>query len=119
MQNKNYNQMPGKPMEWLRELSLRLRLVYRLMRDHRINPLLKLIPVASILYLISPIDLIPLVPLDDAGVIGLGFYMFLEFCPPEIVRQHLLQLQAGMPASTGTYANPEVVDAEYVEVKDN
>ncbi len=118
MQNGSYGQIPGKPLEWLKEVTLRLKLVYRLMRDHRVNPFLKLIPVASLVYLISPIDFIPLVPLDDAGVIGLGFYLFLELCPPEVVRQHMLQLKAGAPAS-GSYSNPEVIDAEYFEVKDD
>lgn len=118
MQNGTFGQNSGTPLGWVRELTLRAKLVYRLMRDHRVNPLLKLIPIASLVYLISPIDLIPLVPLDDAGVIGLGFYMFLELCPPEVVRQHMLQLKAGTPTG-GTYSNPEVIDAEYFEVKDN
>ncbi|MGH2583144.1 MAG: hypothetical protein ACRDFQ_09660, partial [Anaerolineales bacterium] len=45
-----------------------VRLVLRLMADARISPLIKLIPVGSFLYLISPFDFaIPVV--DDAAIL--------------------------------------------------
>lgn len=74
------------------ELSQRVRLVIRLMRDERISPLLKLMPVASLVYLFVP-DLAP-GPIDDAAVIWLGGYLFVELCPPEVVEEHIRELNA-------------------------
>ena len=63
-----------------------IRLVLRLMADPRVNFLLKLLPVGSLLYLIVP-DLVPFI-IDDALVLGLGTYMFIELCPDDIVEEH-------------------------------
>ena len=45
-----------------------IRLVLRLMADRRVNPLLKLLPIGTLLYFFIP-DLI-IGPIDDALVIG-------------------------------------------------
>ena len=63
-----------------------IRLVIRLMMDGRVNPLLKLLPVATLIYFFIP-DLI-LGPIDDALVLGVGTYLFIELCPPYIVEEH-------------------------------
>lgn len=68
------------------ELALRMKLILRLMADRRVNPLLKLLPVGSVLYMLIP-DLLP-GPVDDAVVISMGFYLFPELCPPDIVDEH-------------------------------
>ncbi len=68
-------------------LSLRLKLIARLMVDRRVNPLVKLLPIGSLIYLLAP-DLAP-GPLDDAAVIWLGTYLFVELCPAEVVREHM------------------------------
>jgi hypothetical protein len=72
---------------FFQDLTLRLRLVLRLMADRRVSPLLKLLPIASLVYLIVP-DLAP-GPIDDALVVWLGATVFVELCPPEIVREHM------------------------------
>ena len=63
-----------------------IRLVLRLMADRRVNPLLKLLPIGTVLYFFIP-DLI-LGPIDDALVLGIGTYLFIELCPPHIVEEH-------------------------------
>ena len=63
-----------------------IRLVMRLMADRRVNPLLKLLPIGTLLYFFIP-DLI-IGPIDDALIIGVGTYLFIELCPPEIVEEH-------------------------------
>lgn len=78
------------------ELSQRVRLVIRLMRDERVSPLLKLMPVASLVYLFVP-DLAP-GPIDDAAVIWLGGYLFVELCPPDVVEEHIRALNAVIDA---------------------
>ena len=82
----------------LHELGLRAKLIVRLMRDPRVNPLLKLLPIGTLVYLIMP-DL-AIGPIDDAVVIWLGSVLFVELCPPEIVKEH-------------TDALHSVVDAEW------
>ena len=74
------------------ELGMRVKLILRLMADRRVNPLLKLLPVGSVLYLLMP-DLAP-GPIDDAAVIWLGAYLFVELCPPDVVEQHLFELNS-------------------------
>jgi uncharacterized membrane protein YkvA (DUF1232 family) len=67
----------------LRDLVLRIKLILRLMGDKRINPLLKLLPLGSLVYLVWPVDLVPGVALpvvgalDDAAVLWLGAYLFV------------------------------------------
>jgi uncharacterized membrane protein YkvA (DUF1232 family) len=97
----------------LQEFIKQAKLVGRLIGDRRVNPLLKLIPIASIVYLISPVDLIPggIVPvvgaLDDAAVVWIGTTLFLELCPPEVVQEHRDALNGYASSDSG-----EIIDAE-------
>jgi len=105
---------------FFQDLILRARLILRLMGDRRVNFLLKLIPVAAIAYVVSPIDLIPnaLVPvvgmLDDAAVFWLGITLFENLCPEDIVREHRNALQKVVP---GTWRDvpPEGQGTDVVE----
>jgi uncharacterized membrane protein YkvA (DUF1232 family) len=81
----------------LREVVQQIKLVYHLMLDARVHPLAKLIPIAAVLYVISPVDLIPdvlpvLGQMDDAAIIMLGVRAFFEVAPPEVVREYLKRL---------------------------
>jgi len=77
---------------------LRIKLIIKLLGDKRVNPWLKLLPIAGVLYLISPIDLIPDIvfpvigELDDIAILWLTNHFFIEFCPPEVVREHVRKL---------------------------
>ena len=76
------------------DLLRQVKLVYKLMGDKRISFFLKLLPIASIVYLVSPVDLAPglalpvIGALDDAAVLWLGTTLFLTLCPEEIVQEH-------------------------------
>ncbi len=104
----------------IRDLVMRIKLIVRLLRDRRVSRWLKIIPFAGIVYLISPIQLIPdfLLPvigeLDDAAVLWLTNYLFIEFCPPDIVQEHVRAITAARTKAQGD----DVVDAESVEIKD-
>ena len=63
-----------------------IRLVLRLMADRRVNPFLKVLPIGTVIYFFIP-DLI-LGPIDDALIVGIGTYLFIELCPPHIVEEH-------------------------------
>ena len=99
------------------DLTQRIKLILRLIRDPRVHPLLKLVPIGSLVYLIFP-DLAP-GPFDDAAVIWLGAYLFVELCPPEVVQEHMAALNQVVPGEwrDPTQGEDEVVDAEYWEEK--
>jgi uncharacterized membrane protein YkvA (DUF1232 family) len=102
----------------LRNLIMRLRLILRLLGDRRVSPWLKLVPVLGLLYLVSPLDLIPDIALpvigelDDAAVLWLTNYLFVELCPPAIVQEHV----AALTGDHSPAAADDVVEAESVEV---
>jgi uncharacterized membrane protein YkvA (DUF1232 family) len=68
---------------------------------------------------LSPLDIIPDIALpvigelDDAAILWLTNYLFIEMCPPEIVREHVKALSANTSAND----DDEVVEAESVEIK--
>lgn len=102
----------------LRDFVQRLKLIGKLMGDGRISFFLKLIPVAALAYLISPIDLAPGVALpvigvlDDAAVLWIGSTLFVELCPPPVVKEHMAQLQSNVENTD------DVIDAESTDVND-
>jgi uncharacterized membrane protein YkvA (DUF1232 family) len=106
----------------IHELVTRLKLILRLMGDGRVNIFLKALPLASLAYLFFPADLVPGIvfpvvgALDDAAILGLGAYLFVELCPPAVVQEHMNQLAAeSKPAARST----EIVDADVTDVSDD
>ena len=103
----------------MRDLVLRFKLIVRLMGDSRVNAFVKLLPLASLAYLIWPIDLISVVPgvsaLDDLALVSLGAYMFIELCPSDVVEEHMQQLTSNMDIVS---SSDEIVDAEAVDMDD-
>jgi uncharacterized membrane protein YkvA (DUF1232 family) len=89
------------------------------MGDSRVSPFLKLLPIASLVYLISPVDLVsgiafPIIgAVDDVAIVSLGAYLFIELCPADVVQEHMRQLTSNMDVVNG---NDEIVDAETVEM---
>src|SRR5258707_2737194 len=111
----------------LQDTLLRIKLIFRLMGDRRVNPWLKLVPIAGVLYLISPLDLIPDIALpvigqlDDVAILWLTNHFFIEFCPPEVVREHVKQLVSNIEIideDRNKAADNEVVDGEAIDVTD-
>lgn len=105
----------------IRDFVMRVKLILRLMGDKRVNPWLKVIPVAGLAYLVSPIDIIPdiVLPvigeLDDAAVLWLTNYLFVELCPPEVVAEHVKALTA----SSVRREEDDIIEGETVEIKDH
>lgn len=104
---------------FFQDLVLRLKLIWRLMADRRVNFLLKILPVASLVYLIWPIDAIslPIIGvLDDAAVLWLGSTLFVSLCPEEVVREHLNALQKVIPGAWRDASEAgEIVEAQVHE----
>lgn len=96
-------------------LALRVKLVIRLLSDPRVSPLLKILPIGALFYLIIP-DIAP-GPVDDAAIVWLGTYLFVELCPPDIVQEHL---EALSQVVQGEWQDPlgdedEIIEAEFWE----
>ena len=80
------NNRPKLTSSFFSTIADEIRLVLRLMADRRVNPLLKLLPIATVIYFFIP-DLF-IGPIDDALIVGVGTYLFIELCPPHIVEEH-------------------------------
>ena len=78
---------------FLRMLVSRARLAVRLMREPRVPLFPKALPVAAVLYVISPLDVIPdVLPLlgqiDDLAIILIALEVFARLCPVPAVAFH-------------------------------
>lgn len=105
----------------LSQLLRTLQLVWRLLFDPRVPVLPKLIIPAVLLYVLSPIDLLPdlilgLGQIDDVAIVFFGIQLFLELCPPDIVAEHR-RIIAGTTNQTDT-PSEEVVEGTYRVVSD-
>src|SRR5690242_16766496 len=92
-----------------KDMLLRTKLILRLIGDRRVSPWLKIVPIAGVLYLLSPLDVIPdialpvLGQLDDVAILWLAQHFFIEFCPPDVVREHVQAL---------THSNNDIIEQE-------
>jgi hypothetical protein len=102
----------------IEKLVVQMKLILRLLRDRRVSPLLKIIPLFTVLYFIIP-DPIPLpFELDDWGVLIVGMYLFVQLCPPEIVAENLEAIRKGtIPGNwKDTSESSDVVDVGFKEL---
>jgi len=108
--------VPGQP-GMLQGFVQRLKLITRLMGDRRVGFFLKLLPLASLAYLIWPVDAISVIPglsaLDDAAILWIGSTLFVELCPPNVVKEHQADLESNLEDDGG-----DVVDADVTDVND-
>jgi len=100
---------------FLARLGKRLQLAPRLMLDGRVPLLLKLAPLAAVIYFILPDPFFG--PLDDLLVTVLAFILFVELCPPDVVAE---QARRAAEELSGVQRDPRtgapVVDGQYRDV---
>ncbi|MFZ5882976.1 MAG: YkvA family protein [Chloroflexota bacterium] len=112
MANRKDRQLTVPQGGMMRDFVLRLKLIGRLMGDKRVNFFLKLLPLASVAYLFWPVDVVPAIALpiigvlDDAAILWIGSTLFVELCPPEVVREHMQNLRSNLDEAN------DVIDAE-------
>lgn len=114
---------------FFQDLILRIKLILRLIGDQRVNFLLKLLPIAAAIYVISPLDLLPgaVLPfigaLDDAAVIWLGTTLFMSLCPEDVVQEHTDALEKVVTSTWRDAQNQdeagEIIDVKASEEKEN
>jgi len=76
-----------------------LRLTYRLFLDSRVPFYTKVVPLLTVFYVFSPLDVIPdfliaIGQLDDFLIVSLGMQFFERLVPEEIVEEHRQRLLA-------------------------
>ncbi len=114
--NERMQKLTSLTPGFLKGLTRQVRLIWRLMADRRVNPLIKLLPLGALVYLLVPTDLMPLLPFDDAAVLWLGGSLFVELCPQAIVQQHLQAIDSESQPAQNAGPAAEVIDAEFHEV---
>jgi len=101
-----------------------LRLAWRLLRDPRVSPWLKvLVPALAVGYLLLPVDVAPdffplLGQLDDLAVLALVARLLIELSPAAVVSEH----ERDVRRSAGSAEAPppsDVVDASYRVIDDD
>ena len=117
-----HNQSPDvrRVAGFLGEIFGQLRLVWRLLNDPEVPLWVKLVPpLAILLYIFSPVDIVPdpilgLGQLDDLAVILLGLKLFVEMSPRGVVQRHRDELEGSKPP----VPEKDVVDASYRVIDD-
>jgi len=113
MSNEKPRKITQRDSGLFHELSRQMKLILRLMGDRRVNPFLKVIPIASLVYFIFP-DL-AIGPIDDALIIWLSTVLFVELCPQDVVEEHRKALE-GVIQAEWRDANPspdEIIEGEF------
>ncbi len=103
----------------LGEILRQIKLVWQLMIDPQVSLWVKLIPPIAILYLLSPIDLVPdpilgLGQLDDLAVLLIAVKLFIEMSSSHAGRR----VSGKTTSDTPPYPENEVVDASYRVIDD-
>jgi uncharacterized membrane protein YkvA (DUF1232 family) len=92
---------PGAAIPFLFSLPKHIRLISRLMADNRVLLLPKVLFIASLVYLISPIDLVPdfVFPIlgwaDDLVIVFSAARYLLRAAPEEVLHEHVEAIQRG------------------------
>ena len=93
----------GRFLQVLLHLPNFARLYWRLFRDWRVPILPKALLVLALVYVVSPLDVIPdFIPvigeMDDIVVVLSGLWLFIRLCPPEVVRETVHDIAARVKA---------------------
>ena len=105
---------------WIKEIGKSGQLWWRLFTSRFVPTWIKVIPVLSLIYWLSPFDFavipfIGLTPLDDIAVIYFGWKLFVELCPTELVNQIQDELNYGSSADD----QGKVIDTSYQILDDD
>ena len=111
----------GRPA-LLRSLLSRVRLAARLLREPLTPLAVKALAALPILYVISPVDLLPdLIPvlgqLDDIGVVLMAIEGFLGLVPAHLVDYHRRAIDEGRPYSPHHIGAPAPADGAVIDAE--
>jgi len=91
---------PTTIVGFLRYLPHFFKVFHRLMKDSRVSILAKAVPFIGLFLLLTPpaleLDLVPFIGELDWMLVGyVSLRLFVWLCPPEVVREHVLQVGRG------------------------
>jgi len=94
-----------------------LRVAWRLMWDSRVPFSAKLVPILTVLYILSPIDLVPdvvvgLGQLDDLAIFLLGTQLFIAMSPKDIVERIRAEIEGRPPGGGWTVTGSQPPDSD-------
>ena len=97
------------PGFWL-SLINSFRLAWKLLLDNQVPIVAKLVPFFVLLYILSPIDIIPdvivgLGQLDDLAILLLGVQLFIAISPKDIVQRYRDEINGVPPGGGWTVTN--------------
>jgi len=90
----------SRVLEVLVHLPNLIRLYWRLLWDPRVSRWPKALLVGALVYVALPFDLIPdAIPfvgeIDDVVILLVAARWFMQWCPPELVREHAQAIEPG------------------------
>ena len=94
----------------------RFHLAWLLFWDKRVRILAKLFPILAIVYVLSPVDLVPelllglLGALDDVAILVLGINMLIWLSPPHVIEEYLRELGS---VKANIIVDGDVIDAPH------
>jgi len=92
---------PGLLLRLLLNLPKFIRLFIRLFKDPRVPWYLKAVVIGALIYVLSPIDLVPgfLAPIlgqiDDVIILITAVRYFLKKCPQDVLWEHVRAIEGG------------------------
>jgi uncharacterized membrane protein YkvA (DUF1232 family) len=110
--------------DWSFGLVEDLRLAWRLLQDTRVPWAIKLVPIAAIVYVISPLDFLPdfvlgFGQLDDLAIALLGLKAFISLAPRRLVDQYRCEIRGKAAAPAADVNEAEYITAEYRVMDDD
>jgi len=99
----------------MRELSKSFLLLWHLFKNPRVPLWAKIIPVVTVLYWLNPIDPIPFPLLDDVIALLIGYKLFVDAAPDDLVDVLRRKIDYGEPIDD----SDEVIDTTYRVLDDD
>jgi uncharacterized membrane protein YkvA (DUF1232 family) len=96
-----------------------LVLAVRLLFDRRVSGVAKLIPLLVVIYILSPVDLIPdvFVPIgivDDLTALLIGLQLFILCAPASVVAEYRHRPDRTPRQETSKADDPRIIEGEYI-----
>ena len=93
------------------------RIAWRLMWDGRVPISAKIVPILTVLYVLSPIDIVPdlfvgLGQLDDLAILLLGVQLFIAVSPKDIVARIRAEIEGRAPDGGWTVTGSQPQDPD-------
>src|SRR5512139_39415 len=93
------------------------RIAWKLMWDGRVPMGAKIVPILTVLYVLSPIDILPdvfvgLGQLDDLAILLLGVQLFIGVSPKDVVARIRAEIEGRAPDGGWTVAGSQPHDSD-------